>query len=114
VAADQAAAGGAMTLVLNGSPHELPLRLQRVMVWRLVEHETRVGYPLPYGHLLRWIRLQWPRVLPEAIGKTLCELAQTGYVECDERGWKIRSPGSRMSAAREHRNGWRPQNGRAT
>ncbi len=84
------------------------------MVWRLVEHETRSSSPLPHWQLLRWIRTQWPRVLPEAIGKTLCDLAQTGFVECDERGWKIRPPGSRSRAAQAHWNGWRPQNGRAT
>ena len=100
--------------VINGSRLEPPRRLDRVIAWRLAEHAHRLRAPLPESQLRRWIRLQWPRILPEAIGRTLCRLAGNGLVTCDERGWYVRPPESRTTAAREHRNGWNPQDGITT
>lgn len=88
-------------------------KLDRIIAWRLAEHAHRLHAPMPHEQLARWIRLQWPRLLPEAISRALCKLAAVGMVEADERGWYVRPPESRTRAAREHRNGWNPQQGRA-
>lgn len=87
------------------------MKLDRVIAWRLAEHAHRVHRPMPHEQLQLWIRSQWPRLLPECIGRTLCRLASVGMVEADERGWFIRPPESRTRAARAHRNGWNPQGG---
>lgn len=90
------------------------MNLDRIIVWRLAEHGHRVRCPLPHDQLERWLRLQWPRLLPDAVGAVLCKLAASGLVAVDWNGWSVRPPESRTRAARAHRNGWDPQQGRAT
>lgn len=46
--------------------------------------------PVNYDHLVRWVRLQWPRILPDAIGAQLCELQRVGLIECAQRKWRVR------------------------
>ena len=89
------------------------MKLDRVIAWRLAEHAHRLHSPMPYRLIERWLLLQHPRLAREAVGRTLCRLAAYGLVEVDENGWRVRPPESRRTAAREHRNGWSPQQGRA-
>lgn len=91
---------------LQHEPRHPPLA--RIIAWRLAEHEQRSRSPLRYELLARWIRIQWPCVLPDAIGKLVCDLAAAGMIEADPPGWRMRSAGSRARAARDHSRGWEP------
>ena len=49
--------------------------------------------PMSHRHLVRWIRLQRPRLLPEAIGIALIRLSRRGLVSCVEGRWLVRING---------------------
>ncbi len=65
------------------------VRLADVLLWRIA------AAPVGIADLVRWVRIQWPRVLPEAVGKVVCDWKNAGFVEVDERDgrWRIRIGG---------------------
>jgi hypothetical protein len=64
------------------------VRLPDVLLWRLAEAPARIG------ELIRWVRIQWPRVLPDAVGKVVCDWKNRGFIEVGEDGrWRVRRGG---------------------
>lgn len=68
-------------------------------IWSALELDALAGWifttlgehPMNYQHLERWIRLQRPRLLPDAVGHALHELANRHLVEFDGDRWRSRS-----------------------
>lgn len=59
------------------------MQLAKVILFQLAET------PMTYELISRWVRIQWPRVLPDAIGAALCELRTAGFVECAAQQWRV-------------------------
>lgn len=55
--------------------------------WILI---TLAEHPMTYGHLVRWIRLQRPRLLPDAIEHAIQELVNAGAIECRADRWHVK------------------------
>lgn len=45
--------------------------------------------PMTIEHLQRWVRLQWPRILPEAVEATVAQLSRLNFIECRRGKWRI-------------------------
>ena len=64
------------------------MKLSDVLLWRVAEAPARID------QLVRWVRLQWPRVLPDAVGKTLCDWRRRKFLDVGADGkWQIRRGG---------------------
>lgn len=64
------------------------MRLPDVLLWRLAEGPARIG------DLIRWVRIQWPRVLPDAVGKVVCDWKRAGWLEVGADGrWRVKRGG---------------------
>lgn len=60
------------------------MQLVRVIAWQLAET------PMSYEVLQRWVRIQWPRIMPAAIDAALTTLARSQFIECRaDRKWRI-------------------------
>jgi Fe2+ or Zn2+ uptake regulation protein len=57
--------------------------LTMTLLWRIADG------PVSYEHLLRWVRIQWPRILPEAVARSVSELRTLGLVECIGQEWRV-------------------------
>lgn len=60
------------------------MRLLDVILWRIAEA------PVAIADLVRWVRVQWPRILPDAVGRIVCVLMRQDFVECREGKWQIK------------------------
>lgn len=49
---------------------------------------TISDHPMSTAHLIRWIRLQRPRLLPQAIEHAIRALANGGLIEIDGDRWR--------------------------
>lgn len=54
------------------------------ILWRIADG------PVAFRDLLFWVRVQRPRVLPDAVGMTLCGLRRAGFVEPEGERWRIK------------------------
>lgn len=59
------------------------MHLANVILFRIAEA------PVTYQQLKRWVRLQWPRILPDAIDHALGGLARLQFVECVNGRWRV-------------------------
>lgn len=48
---------------------------------------TLRAHPMTASHLVRWCRIQKPRLLPDCIDRAIHELANAGMIECLEGRW---------------------------
>lgn len=53
------------------------------LLWRIAD------CPVSYEHPLRWVRVQWPRILPEAVARAVSELRTLGLIECVNQEWRV-------------------------
>lgn len=59
------------------------MQLARVILFQLAET------PMTAAHMTRWVRIQHPRVLPDAVGAALCTLRTEGWIECVAGKWRV-------------------------
>lgn len=59
------------------------MRLGNVILFTLAE------CPMTYANLVRWVRLQWPRIVPDAIDHAVSQLHRMQFIECVDQRWRV-------------------------
>lgn len=50
---------------------------------------TLAECPMSYEHLMRWVRVQHPRIVPDAVDEALTVLIRLQFIECRQGRWRI-------------------------